>query len=114
MTRSQVEEILTTETQAKQWAKKNQGARGEDEDDDDGGAVGENKGEKQESAPVSTSPTWRYKWEPNGEVYGPYSSEQMNAWANEGHFAAGVLVCKEGTEDYVPSKRVDFSLYIDD
>jgi len=94
---------------------------------------------------------WRYKWTADGEVYGPFSSDQMAAWAEQArvHFSPwahclglsppftrcserfscvcaalqnlfgpdGVLVQKveRGKEPagFYPSKRVDFSLYID-
>jgi len=144
-----VEEVLATESQSRAWGKQTGAIQDDAGDNDD--IAGESKdggvpsgGEGSSAPPASSSVTWRYKWEPEAEVFGPYSSEQMNEWANQvnllllsgtepgrarscsplsflifyfclqGHFAAGVLVCKQGTEEYVSSKRVDFSLYIDD
>jgi len=57
---------------------------------------------------------WRYKWTEDGEIYGPFNSQQMQAWAEQGAFAGGILVAKGNSTDFTSSKRIDFSLYIDD
>jgi len=73
------------------------------------------------SAPQLADATyWQYKWQADGEVYGPYSSEQMEDWKGQSLFGdAGVSVRKLNADgspasaDFNNSKRVDFSLYID-
>ncbi|XP_026182008.1 CD2 antigen cytoplasmic tail-binding protein 2 [Mastacembelus armatus] len=58
---------------------------------------------------------WEYKWEnkDNSEIYGPFTSQQMQDWVDEGYFADGVYcrrVDQEGSQFY-NSKRLDFELY---
>lgn len=58
---------------------------------------------------------WEFKWKETDEtVYGPYTSEQMQHWVDEGYFKDGVLVRKCGAENtnFYTSKRVDFELYL--
>lgn len=59
---------------------------------------------------------WQYKWEDKDDavVYGPYSSEDMLAWANQGFFENGVFVRKLDSTDskFYNSKRIDFELYV--
>lgn len=60
---------------------------------------------------------WKYKWNENSEVFGPFDSKQMLQWQEQNFFPSGILVSKleNGTEsEYYSSKRVDFSLYTDD
>ncbi|GJQ79771.1 hypothetical protein Trydic_g23243 [Trypoxylus dichotomus] len=57
---------------------------------------------------------WEFKWDQNKEdIEGPYTTEQMYKWANEGYFKTGVWVrkCGENTNFYT-SNRVDFDLYL--
>ncbi|XP_007948423.1 CD2 antigen cytoplasmic tail-binding protein 2 [Orycteropus afer afer] len=58
---------------------------------------------------------WEYKWENTGdaELYGPFTSAQMQTWVNEGYFSDGVYCRKldpPGGQFY-NSKRIDFDLY---
>ncbi|XP_054990479.1 CD2 antigen cytoplasmic tail-binding protein 2 isoform X2 [Sorex araneus] len=58
---------------------------------------------------------WEYKWENTGdaELYGPFTSTQMQTWVNEGYFPDGVYCRKldpPGGQFY-NSKRIDFDLY---
>ncbi|KAM7147893.1 CD2 antigen cytoplasmic tail-binding protein 2 isoform 1-T1 [Molossus nigricans] len=58
---------------------------------------------------------WEYKWENKGdaELYGPFTSTQMQTWVNEGYFPDGVYCRKldpPGGQFY-NSKRIDFDLY---
>lgn len=65
------------------------------------------------SAPVKQL-MWEFKWDQNKDkVEGPYTTEQMNKWANEGYFKTGVWVrkCGENTNFYT-SNRIDFELYL--
>lgn len=59
---------------------------------------------------------WEYKWENTAEatLYGPFSSTQMQQWADAGNFSAIAWVRKSGSEPDTPfysSTRLDFSLY---
>lgn len=59
--------------------------------------------------------TWEFKWkEDDTEIHGPFNSQQMQLWVDEGYFKDGVLVRKTGSEDqkFYTSKRIDFDLYI--
>ncbi|XP_074641708.1 CD2 antigen cytoplasmic tail-binding protein 2 homolog [Tubulanus polymorphus] len=57
---------------------------------------------------------WEYKWEDkhDAELHGPYTSDQMMNWADDGYFGDGVLVrkCGSGAQFY-NSRRIDFDLY---
>ncbi|XP_008246967.1 CD2 antigen cytoplasmic tail-binding protein 2 [Oryctolagus cuniculus] len=58
---------------------------------------------------------WEYKWENTGEaeLYGPFTSAQMQTWVSEGYFPDGVYCRKldpPGGQFY-NSKRIDFDLY---
>ncbi|OQR76050.1 CD2 antigen cytoplasmic tail-binding protein 2-like [Tropilaelaps mercedesae] len=57
---------------------------------------------------------WEYKWDDadSSKVYGPYSSEDMLAWREQGYFGDGVYVRKVNEEKFYSSKRIDFDLYI--
>uniref|UniRef100_A0A4W6CIG9 CD2 antigen cytoplasmic tail-binding protein 2 n=1 Tax=Lates calcarifer TaxID=8187 RepID=A0A4W6CIG9_LATCA len=64
---------------------------------------------------VSDEVMWEYKWdnEDNSEIYGPFTSQQMQDWVDEGYFSSGVYcrrVDQEGSQFY-NSKRLDFDLY---
>ncbi|XP_022050871.1 CD2 antigen cytoplasmic tail-binding protein 2 [Acanthochromis polyacanthus] len=64
---------------------------------------------------VSDEVMWEYKWEneDNSEVYGPFTSQQMQDWVDEGYFSSGVYcrrVDQEGSQFY-NSRRLDFELY---
>ncbi|XP_034046602.1 CD2 antigen cytoplasmic tail-binding protein 2 [Thalassophryne amazonica] len=64
---------------------------------------------------VSDEVMWEYKWEnkENSEIYGPFSSQQMQDWVDEGYFSSGVYcrrVDQEGAQFY-NSRRLDFDLY---
>lgn len=56
---------------------------------------------------------WEYKWkEADTDTHGPFSSEQMQNWVDNGYFKDGVLVRKVGTDSqFYTSNRVDFELY---
>lgn len=58
--------------------------------------------------------TWEFKWKnEDTEIHGPYSSEQMLKFVNDGFFKDGALVRKCGTDSqFYTSNRVDFDLYI--
>ncbi|KAM6957892.1 LOW QUALITY PROTEIN: CD2 antigen cytoplasmic tail-binding protein 2 [Aplochiton taeniatus] len=58
---------------------------------------------------------WEYKWEnkDNSELYGPFSSQQMQGWVDEGYFKDGVY-CRKINQDgsqFYNSRRLDFELY---
>ncbi len=58
---------------------------------------------------------WEFKWEDNesAQVFGPYSSQEMLNWVNDGYFEDGVYVRQIGKTDsqFYNSKRIDFDLY---
>ncbi|XP_041858120.1 CD2 antigen cytoplasmic tail-binding protein 2 isoform X2 [Melanotaenia boesemani] len=69
----------------------------------------------EEGTRVSDDVMWEYKWEnkDNSEIYGPFTSQQMQGWVDEGYFNDGVYcrrVNQEGSQFY-NSKRIDFELY---
>lgn len=76
---------------------------------------GETAEDKDDNKRVSDEVMWEYKWEnkDDSEVYGPFTSQQMQDWVDEGYFSSGVYcrrVDQEGSQFY-SSKRLDFELY---
>ena len=73
--------------------------------------------DKKENTPEETGKgilMWEIKWQQDSsEVDGPYTTEQMLKWSNEGRFRKGAWVkkCGENTNFYTVS-RIDFELYI--
>lgn len=71
--------------------------------------------EDQDDATVSDQVMWEYKWdtEENSELYGPFSSQQMQGWVDEGYFKDGVYCrrIEQGSAQFYNSKRLDFDLY---
>lgn len=70
---------------------------------------------EEEDKPVSEEVMWEYRWEnqDGSEIYGPFTSQQMQDWVDEGYFSSGVYcrrVDQEGSQFY-NSKRLDFDLY---
>lgn len=75
------------------------------------------QGANNPSTSSSTSDTnqelmWEFKWNPDGNIQGPFSTSQMIKWSQDSHFKKGVLVrkCGENTNFY-SSNRIDFELY---
>ncbi|XP_072549488.1 CD2 antigen cytoplasmic tail-binding protein 2 [Salminus brasiliensis] len=84
-----------------------------DKFDEQHGAEKEEKGADDDR--VSDEVMWEYKWEnkDNSELYGPFSSQQMQDWVDQGYFKDGVYcrrIDQEGAQFY-NSKRLDFELY---
>ncbi|XP_028841642.1 CD2 antigen cytoplasmic tail-binding protein 2 [Denticeps clupeoides] len=76
---------------------------------------GEDEKTEKDDKNVTDEVMWEYKWEnkPDSELYGPFSSNQMLDWVNEGYFSDGVYcrrIDQEGAQFY-NSKRLDFDLY---
>ncbi|XP_060758160.1 CD2 antigen cytoplasmic tail-binding protein 2 isoform X2 [Neoarius graeffei] len=76
---------------------------------------GKKKDEEAHSGFVNDEVMWEYKWEnkDNSELYGPFSSQQMQDWVDQGYFKDGVYcrrVDQEGAQFY-NSRRLDFELY---
>nr|XP_029492528.1 CD2 antigen cytoplasmic tail-binding protein 2-like [Oncorhynchus nerka] len=71
--------------------------------------------EDQDDETVSDEVMWEYKWdtEENSELYGPFSSQQMQGWVDEGYFKDGVYCrrIEQGSAQFYNSKRLDFDLY---
>lgn len=57
---------------------------------------------------------WVFKWTMNDtEIHGPYETDQMQKWVDDGYFKGGVFVKKHGTDsDFHSSNRIDFDLYL--
>ncbi|XP_026061675.1 CD2 antigen cytoplasmic tail-binding protein 2 [Carassius auratus] len=76
---------------------------------------GADKDEDKDNTRVIDEVMWEYKWdnEENSELYGPFSSQQMQDWVDEGYFKDGVYCRKIGQEHapFYNSKRIDFELY---
>lgn len=73
------------------------------------------KSDDDDDTRVSDKVMWEYKWEneDNSEVYGPFTSQQMQDWVDEGYFSTGVY-CRRKDQDgsqFYNSKRLDFDLY---
>ncbi|XP_051243232.1 CD2 antigen cytoplasmic tail-binding protein 2 [Dicentrarchus labrax] len=96
----------------------------DDEDDEEGDELDmfadkfdETKGDKgeEDDRKVSDEVMWEYKWdnEDNSEVYGPFTSQQMQGWVDEGYFSSGVYCRRKDQEgsQFYNSKRLDFELY---
>ncbi|KAM3598985.1 uncharacterized protein V6R79_025193 [Siganus canaliculatus] len=106
-----------------------QNTTGDDDDDDDDGDELDMFGEKfdeshrgksgnkqeEDGTRVSDEVLWEYKWEneEGSEIYGPFTSQQMQDWVDEGYFSSGVY-CRRKDQDgaqFYNSKRLDFELY---
>ncbi|XP_070779557.1 CD2 antigen cytoplasmic tail-binding protein 2 [Enoplosus armatus] len=85
-----------------------------DKFDDMHGGRSEDK-EEEEDRRVTDEVMWEYKWdnEDNSEVYGPFTSQQMQDWVDEGYFSSGVYCRRKDQEgsQFYNSKRLDFELY---
>ncbi|KAM6155618.1 CD2 antigen cytoplasmic tail-binding protein 2 [Rhynchocyon petersi] len=73
------------------------------------------KGEAESPGDGLVDVMWEYKWENTGdaELYGPFTSAQMQTWVNEGYFPDGVYCRKMDPPggQFYNSKRIDFDLY---
>lgn len=58
--------------------------------------------------------TWEFKWKlDDTKCEGPYTTDQMYKWSQDGHFKDGVFVKKFGTDQqFNSSNRIDFELYL--
>lgn len=117
----QTYEKLSYRLKSSQPASKKTEAGGEEDDELD--MFGDKFDEKLDSKteddeqdkPVSEEVMWEYRWENEdaSEIYGPFTSQQMQDWVDEGYFSSGVYcrrVDQEGSQFY-NSKRLDFELY---
>jgi len=72
--------------------------------------------DKEDNKVLDDDVLWEYKWdnEEGSELYGPFSSQQMQDWVDEGYFKDGVYCRRadqEGSQFY-NSKRLDFEIYM--
>uniref|UniRef100_H3C8B5 CD2 antigen cytoplasmic tail-binding protein 2 n=1 Tax=Tetraodon nigroviridis TaxID=99883 RepID=H3C8B5_TETNG len=85
-----------------------------DKFDDTHGRKSEETAEEQDDR-VSEEVMWEYKWSntDDSEVYGPFTSQQMQDWVNDGYFNDGVYCRRKDQEgaQFYNSKRLDFELY---
>lgn len=59
--------------------------------------------------------TWEFKWSmDDAKIQGPYTTDQMYKWSQDGYFKDGVFVKKCGSESqqFNSSNRIDFELYL--
>ncbi|XP_039263002.2 CD2 antigen cytoplasmic tail-binding protein 2 homolog [Styela clava] len=57
---------------------------------------------------------WEFKWtEEDSEIHGPFTSQEMFEWQEQGYFKDGVLVRRTDRDEsqFYSSKRIDFDLY---
>lgn len=76
--------------------------------------LGDTEDDNTETTSQQKKLRWEFKWDQNkDDVEGPYSTEQMFKWANEGYFKTGVWArrCGENSNFYT-SNRIDFDLYL--
>lgn len=116
--------LLKSMTSVKPAVGKKSGNDDDDEEEDELDMFGDKFDEthrsrsdkkEEENTRVSDEVLWEYKWEnkDNAELYGPFTSQQMQDWVDEGYFSTGVYckrVDQEGSQFY-NSKRLDFELY---
>ncbi|KAF7238889.1 CD2 antigen cytoplasmic tail-binding protein 2 [Varanus komodoensis] len=73
------------------------------------------EGQQQDDDNVLSEVMWEYKWENTNtsELYGPFSSSQMQDWVSQGYFPDGVYCRKADNSEgqFYNSKRIDFDLY---
>lgn len=74
-------------------------------------------GVEQKEATAATNANqiqWQFKWKKDdNDSHGPFSTEQMQQWVDDGYFKDGVFVKKIGTDQqFYSSNRVDFELYL--
>ena len=58
---------------------------------------------------------WEYKEQPEAtEIHGPFTTEQMHNYSEEGRFSNGAFVRKVGATDkrFYSAARIDFDLYL--
>lgn len=79
-----------------------------------GSTEGEDVSASRSAEGAANEVTWEFKWKADdADIHGPFSSEHMLKWVNEGYFKDGVMVRKTGTDSqFYTSNRVDFDLYI--
>ena len=71
-------------------------------------------GETSESGIEESSIKWEYRWsEEDEEVHGPFTSQEMADWQEQGYFNDSVLVRRTDRDggQFYSSKRIDFDLY---
>ncbi|KAM3916718.1 CD2 antigen cytoplasmic tail-binding protein 2 [Leptodactylus fuscus] len=78
--------------------------------------VEEEKLATKEAVAAADEVMWEYKWEneEGAELYGPFTSAQMQEWVDGGYFSEGVY-CRRvdsSTGQFYNSLRLDFDLYV--
>lgn len=78
--------------------------------------VEEKKLAAKEAVRTADAVLWEYKWEnkDGAELYGPFTSAQMQDWVDDGYFSEGVYCRRlDGTNgQFYNSLRLDFELYV--
>lgn len=96
-----------------------------DESKNDGNALASASASASTSASVSQPTTalgvddsiitWEFKWKmDDANIQGPYTTDQMYKWSQEGYFKDGVFVkkCGSDSQQFNSSNRIDFELYL--
>lgn len=76
--------------------------------------VNEENLEKKEESPDIDEVLWEYRWEnkDSAELYGPFTSSQMQEWVDQGYFSDGVYCRRISGGQFYSSHRLDFDLYV--
>ncbi|KAM9305067.1 CD2 antigen cytoplasmic tail-binding protein 2 [Gastrophryne carolinensis] len=78
--------------------------------------VEEKQLEAKEGARKVDEVLWEYRWEnkDGAELYGPFSSTQMQDWVDQGYFKDGVYCRRLSSTEgqFYSSLRIDFDLYV--
>ncbi|XP_058464225.1 CD2 antigen cytoplasmic tail-binding protein 2 homolog [Malaya genurostris] len=64
---------------------------------------------------ITQGQMWEYKEQQNADkILGPFTTEQMQQYAEEGRFSSGAFARKLGSEDsrFYSAARIDFELYL--
>ncbi|XP_040191934.1 CD2 antigen cytoplasmic tail-binding protein 2-like [Rana temporaria] len=76
--------------------------------------VTEEKLEKKEESLVIDEVLWEYRWEnkDSAELYGPFTSTQMQELVDQGYFSDGVYCRRITGGQFYNSHWIDFDLYV--
>lgn len=69
---------------------------------------------KEEKDDKAKAVSWELKWsqDEKAEIHGPYTTEQMQAWAREGYLKKGAWARRSEQDQFYSASRIDFELYL--
>lgn len=81
---------------------------------EEGAASAEAPAEAPAAAPAPSGPMFEYKWnkDEGGELFGPFTAQQMLDWSAQGFFKTPVQCRQVGKPTFYASNRVEFDDYI--